>query len=59
MAEKDNNDTLWKWEYRPFDEKSPVVFGTKSREEIDSQFMPPLARIIRRIIDNIRTQKSP
>jgi hypothetical protein len=38
MAEKDNNLTLWKWEYQPFDEKSPVIYGTKSRKEIDNQF---------------------
>ena len=26
MAEKDNNDTLWKWEYRPFDEQGSSSF---------------------------------
>lgn len=55
MAEKDNNDTLWKWEYRPFDDKSPVIFGAKSRDEINSQFMPFPARILRRIIGKIRS----
>ncbi len=50
MAEKDNNEILWKWEYRPFDEKSPVLFGNKSRKEIDSQFMPPVAKFMRWIL---------
>jgi hypothetical protein len=53
MAEMDNNVTLWKWEYRPFDEKSPVIFGAKSRDEIDNQFMPVSARILRRVIGKI------
>ena len=56
MAEKDNNGTLWKWEYRPFDDKSPVVFGTKSRKEIDNQFMSPIASIIRKILGHIRKE---
>ncbi len=45
MAEKDNNNTLWKWEYQRFDEKSPVIFGTKSRKEIESHFTPIHLRI--------------
>jgi hypothetical protein len=53
MAEKDNNVILWKWEYRPFDDKSPVIFGTKSRHEIDSQFMPVPARILRKVKSKI------
>jgi hypothetical protein len=47
MAEKDNNSTLWKWEYQPFEEKSPVVFGTKSRKEIDNQFTSLYNRFMR------------
>ncbi len=58
MAEKDNNVTLWKWEYRPFDDKSPVIFGAKSRDEIDSQFMPVLARILRKVIGKIHSLNS-
>jgi len=47
MAEKDNNGTLWKWEYQPFAEKSPVIFGTKSRKQIENQFTPFYRRFIR------------
>lgn len=47
MAEIDNNPTLWKWEYQPFEEKSPVIFGTKSREEINNQFTSVIERLLR------------
>ena len=47
MAEKDNNGTLWKWEYQPFEEKSPVVYGTKSRKKIDNEFTPFYKRFMR------------
>ena len=38
MSQMDNNPTFWKWEYQPFEEKSPVIFGTKSREQINNEF---------------------
>jgi hypothetical protein len=38
MAERDNNNHLWKWEYVPWLPKAPVVLGTKSRQEINRQF---------------------
>ena len=57
MAEKDNNTRLWKWEYQPFEEKSPVIFGTKSRKEIDSHFMPIIARMVRWIKSRLCSYK--
>jgi hypothetical protein len=50
LGENDNNNMLWKWEYQPFDEKSPVIFGTKSREQIDNKFTPFFARMLRLFI---------
>jgi hypothetical protein len=47
MSETDNNLTLWKWEYQPFEEKTPVIFGTKSRKEIDNEFASIFARFLR------------
>jgi hypothetical protein len=47
MAEMDNNPTLWKWEYQPFEEKSPVIFGTKSREQINNQFTSIIEKFFR------------
>lgn len=47
MSEMDNNLTLWKWEYQPFEEKSPVIFGIKSRKEIDNQFASIFERFLR------------
>jgi hypothetical protein len=47
MSEMDNNLTLWKWEYQPFEEKSPVIFGIKSRKEIDNEFASIFARFLR------------
>jgi hypothetical protein len=47
MAENDNNPSLWKWEYQPFEEKSPVIYGTKSRKEIDNEFRSVFDRFIR------------
>lgn len=38
LAPHDNNRSLWKWEYVPWVEKSPVVLGTKTRAELDRQF---------------------
>lgn len=46
MSEMDNNLTLWKWEYQPFEEKSPVIFGTKSRKEIDNEFTSIFERFL-------------
>ena len=38
MAESDNNHDLWKWEYIAWDENSPIVYGQKSRNEINESF---------------------
>jgi hypothetical protein len=35
MAEEDNNGTLWKWEFVPWERDSPIVHGNKSRKEIE------------------------
>lgn len=35
MAEHDTNRILWKWEYVPWCEDSPIIFGEKSRDEIN------------------------
>lgn len=40
MAEHDANHRLWKWEYIAWQKDTPIVFGTKSREEIDKEFRP-------------------
>jgi hypothetical protein len=40
MAEKYNNDTLWKWEYQPFEEKSPVVFGQNRGKKLTINLLP-------------------
>lgn len=42
MAEYDTNHAIWKWEYVCWENDSPVVFGNKSREEIDKSFRPKL-----------------
>ncbi len=38
MAEHDNNHRLWKWEYVAWEKNSPVVYGEKSRQEIEDLF---------------------
>jgi hypothetical protein len=35
MAEEDNNGTLWKWEFVPWESDSPIVHGNKSRKQIE------------------------
>jgi hypothetical protein len=45
MAEVDNNHSLWKWEYVPWENNAPIVFGKKSRSEIDRQYMPIFQRL--------------
>ena len=35
MAEQDNNGSLWKWEFVPWETDSPIVHGNKSREQIE------------------------
>jgi hypothetical protein len=45
MAENDNNHEIWKWEYIPFLNDSPVIFDTKSRNQIDNIFKPLTGRI--------------
>ena len=61
MSEKDNNNSIWKWEYQPFDKMSPVLFGTKSREEIEKQFsavVPTIGRIIAPLIEFMEAKKT-
>jgi hypothetical protein len=36
MSYHDTNHTIWKWEYTPWDEDSPIIFGNMSREELES-----------------------
>lgn len=38
LAEHDNNHFHWKWEYAAWEKESPVVFGNKSRKNIDNEF---------------------
>jgi hypothetical protein len=35
MAEIDNNDKIWKWEYVPWANDAPIKFGSRSRREIE------------------------
>lgn len=42
MAEHDTNNKLWKWEYIPWVNKSPVKYGKKSRAQIERSFKPKL-----------------
>ena len=38
IAEHDNNHYHWKWEYAAWEKSSPIVFGTKSRTDINNEF---------------------
>lgn len=38
MAEHDNNHDFWKWEYVPWSKKIPIIYGEKSRKEIESTY---------------------
>lgn len=42
MAEHDMNHKLWKWEYIVWEKDSPIVYGEKSRQQIDRSFRPKL-----------------
>ena len=42
MTEMDRNPTLWKWEYQPFEEKSPVTFGTILEKKVINSSHPLL-----------------
>ena len=42
MAEHDTNHKLWKWEYIAWKKNSPIVYGEKSRQQIDRSFRPKL-----------------
>lgn len=42
MAEHDTNHRLWKWEYIAWEKNSPIVYGEKSRKQIDRSFKPKL-----------------
>jgi hypothetical protein len=38
MAEHDNNDRIWKWEYIPWLPEAPIKLGTMTRKEIEESF---------------------
>ncbi|HKU50131.1 MAG TPA: hypothetical protein VJP79_09290 [Nitrososphaera sp.] len=44
MAEFDNNTSLWKWEYVPWDDKAPIKVGTLSRKQLDERYQKKLAK---------------
>jgi hypothetical protein len=35
MAEYDNNQSLWKWEYIPWNNKVPIKVSGKTRKQLD------------------------
>lgn len=42
MAEHDTNHRIWKWEYVGWGKEKPIVFGHKSRKQIDRSFKAKL-----------------
>jgi hypothetical protein len=38
MAEYDTNNRIWKWEYIPFLNDTPIKLGSKNRKEIEDSF---------------------
>jgi len=39
LAGHDTNRRIWKWEYIPWlNGSAPIIFGNKTREEINSEF---------------------
>ena len=42
MAEHDTNHNIWKWEYVGWKKRSPIVFGNKSRKQIEQSFKAKL-----------------
>ena len=38
MAEYDNNNRIWKWEYVPWLNDAPIKFGSKTRRELEQSF---------------------
>ena len=42
VVEDDANSRLWKWEYVSWENDGPVVSGSKSRKDIESEFKPKL-----------------
>lgn len=38
MSHHDTNHRLWKWEYIPWEEDSPVIIGQKSRSDLEKVF---------------------
>ncbi len=51
MAEYDNNTKLWKWEYLAWEEDTPIIYGDKSRREIEKSFKP-FWRILIEVFNN-------
>jgi hypothetical protein len=58
MAEEDNNQSLWKWEYVPWEPDSPIVYGDQSRKDIE-ELVKNLdeKETVDKIVDNLRQQK--
>lgn len=42
MAEHDTNHRIWKWEYVPWADNTPIKYGNKTRKEIEKSFKPLL-----------------
>ena len=38
LAGHDSNRRIWKWEYIPWLKETPIIYGKKTREEINSEF---------------------
>jgi hypothetical protein len=38
LAGHDTNRRIWKWEYIPWLKDAPIIYGKKTREEINSEF---------------------
>jgi len=58
MAEEDSNETLWKWEFMPWETDSPIVYGNKSRSDIE-ELVRNLdeAETVDKIVDYIRQEE--
>lgn len=57
LGEDDNNGTLWKWEFVPWEHDSPIVHGNKSRKDIE-ELVKNLdeKETTKKIVNNLRQQ---
>ena len=57
LGEEDNNGTLWKWEFVPWEHDSPIVHGSKSRKEIE-KLVKKLdeKETVKKIVNNLRQE---